>query len=84
MQLVWRGEKNRDFANANLGFNHKYLQFNNLVASGKSRNLSELHWRCNSLACSIPEKIRKASLSNALQGESVQYIVAVLMTGHVS
>ena len=34
-----RGGQTRDLSKTNLGFNHNYLQFNNVVASGKSHNL---------------------------------------------
>lgn len=39
MQSVPRQEQNRDLAKTNLGFNHNYLQFNNVVPSGKSHSL---------------------------------------------
>lgn len=51
-----------DSAKINLGFNHKYLQFNNVVANGKSHDLFELQRRCYSLAFSIPERISNAFL----------------------
>ena len=37
-----RGEQTRDLAKTNLGFNHNYLQFNNIVPSGKSQPPSDL------------------------------------------
>lgn len=51
-----------DSAKINLGFNREYLQFNNVVANGKSQDLFELHWRCYSLAFSIPERMSHALL----------------------